>query len=270
MCQGTLCSSIAIFSPSELIQRKHYIGNEQEHNRGTMSSNIDDRTLHELYLWAFVDAVKANVASVMCSYNQVNGSWACESDPLLNKILKTELAFPGYIMSDWNAQHTTVNSANVGLDMTMPGSDFNNPPGSIFWGANLATAIANGQVKQSRLDDMVTRILAAWYLVGQDEQYPSVKFSSWNGGNASVDVTADHKNVARSVARDSIVLLKNTNNTLPLNKPKSLAIIGSDAIVNPAGPNACGDRACDTGTLAMGWGSGTAQFPVSLQQIECS
>nr|AMR94085.1 glycoside hydrolase family 3 beta-glucosidase [Evansstolkia leycettana] len=247
---------------------KHYIGNEQEHNRETISSNIDDRTLHELYVWPFMNAVKANVASVMCSYNKVNGSWSCENDALLNGLLKTELGFPGYIMSDWNAQHTTVNSANSGLDMTMPGSDFNNPPGSIYWGPNLEAAVANGSVPQSRLDDMVTRILASWHLVGQDEGYPPVAFSSWNGGKANVDVTGDHKSVVRAVARDSTVLLKNDNNALPLRKPKSLAIIGQDATVNPAGPNACSDRGCDTGTLAMGWGSGTAQFPYIVGPLD--
>jgi beta-glucosidase len=241
---------------------QHFIGNEQEHNRETISSNIDDRTLHELDLWPFVNAIRANVASVMCSYNKVNEQYACENDALLNGIMKTELGFRGYIVSDWNAQHTTVNSANAGLDMTMPGSDFNNPPGNIFWGPNLATAIANGQVPESRLDDMVTRILASWYFTGQDKNYPVVAFNSFNGGQANVNVTADHKNVARAVARDSIVLLKNDDNILPLNRPKSLAIIGSDAIINPAGPNACGDRGCDEGTLAMGWGSGTAEFPV--------
>lgn len=73
----------------------------------------------------------------------------------------------------------------------------------------------------------------------------------------------DHKNVARAIARDGIVLLKNDKNALPLKKPASLAIIGQDAIVNPKGANSCVDRACDTGTLAMGWGSGTAEFPVS-------
>lgn len=77
-----------------------------------------------------------------------------------------------------------------------------------------------------------------------------------------------HKTVARAIARDGIVLLKNTNNALPLNKPASLALIGQDAIVNPSGANACTDRDCDTGTLAMGWGSGTAQFPVRPYEIE--
>ncbi|KAJ5776805.1 hypothetical protein N7520_000051 [Penicillium odoratum] len=247
---------------------KHWLGNEQEHNRDTISSNIGDRAAHELYVWPFMNAVKANVASVMCSYNQVNGTWACESDAILNKLMKDELGFRGYVMSDWNAQHTTVNSALAGLDMTMPGSDFNSPPGSIFWGANLQKAVAAGSVSQARLDNMVTRILAAWYLVGQDEDYPEVAFSSWNGVNASVDVTDDHGSVARVVARDSIILLRNHDKVLPITRLKSLAIIGSDAIVNPEGPNACSDRSCDNGTLAMGWGSGTAQFPYLVGPLD--
>lgn len=214
-----------------------------------------------------MNAVKANVASVMCSYNKVNETWACESDAILNELMKKELGFPGYVVSDWNAQHSTVNSALVGLDMTMPGSDFNSPPGSIFWGSNLAKAVADGSVPQARLDNMVTRILAAWYLLGQDQGYPKVSFSSWDGGKATVDVTGDHASVVRTVARDSIVLLKNAGDALPLRRPKSLAIIGEDAAVNPDGPNACNDRGCNNGTLAMGWGSGTAQFPVRFKSF---
>nr|ATQ35964.1 beta-glucosidase [Talaromyces piceae] len=247
---------------------KHYIGNEQETNRNYIDSTIDDRAFHELYLWPFADAVRANVASVMCSYNKVNGTYTCENPAVLNHTLKTELGFKGYIMSDWGAQHTTSGSANAGLDMTMPGSDLSNPPGNVLWGQKLADAISNGEVEQSRLDDMVTRILAAWYLVGQDQGYPSVQFNSWNGGQTSANVTGDHATVVRNVARDSIVLLKNDNNTLPLSKPNSLAIIGSDAAVNPDGPNACSDRGCDTGTLAMGWGSGTCEFPYLVGPLE--
>ncbi|KAL3433257.1 putative beta-glucosidase L [Aspergillus tetrazonus] len=248
---------------------KHYLLNEQEYNRDTISSNADDRTIHELYLWPFYDAVKANVASVMCSYNKINGTWACEHDALLNGLLKGELGFKGHVLSDWNAQHSTVQSANTGLDMTMPGSDFSTPPGSIYWGDNLAAAIANGSVPQARLDDMVTRILAAWYLVGQDQGHPPVAFSSWDGGAASVNVTTpEHGELARTIARNSIVLLKNTNGSLPLAKPASLAVIGSDAIVNPDGANACADRGCNKGTLAQGWGSGTAEFPYLVAPLD--
>lgn len=99
---------------------------------------------------------------------------------------------------------------------------------------------------------MATRILAGWYFLGQDNGYPTQSgWTSWNGGVGGPNVQGDHKDIARAVARDGIVLLKNTNNALPLNEPTSLAIIGQDAIVNPSGPNACADRACDTGTLAM-------------------
>ena len=231
---------------------KHFIGNEQETNRGTINSVIDSRTLHELYLWPFADAVKANVSAVMCSYNQFGGSYSCESNTLLTQLLKTELDFQGYVISDWGtAQRTTAGSANAGMDMSMPGDDYGN--GSPFlWGTNLQNAISSGSVPQSRLDDMCKRILAAWYFVGQDSGYPTVSgWSSWNGGGGGPNVQSTHSTVARAIARDGIVLLKNTNNALPLRKPASLAIIGQDSIANPSGPNACTDRGCDTGTLAM-------------------
>ncbi|KAM3074898.1 hypothetical protein ACMFMG_008308 [Clarireedia jacksonii] len=239
---------------------KHYLGNEQELNRNTMSANINDRTTHELYLWPFAEAVKANVTSVMCSYNKFNTTWSCENQALLTTLLKNELDFQGYVVSDWAAQHTTVGSANAGLDMTMPGDNFGD--NNFLWGTNLLNAVSSGQVPQSRLDDMARRILASWYFLGQDTNYPSVSgWTSWNGGVGGPNVQGSHKTVARAVARDGIVLLKNTNNALPLKKPASLAVVGLDAVTNPSGPNACTDRGCDQGTLAMGWGSGTADFP---------
>ncbi|ROV93219.1 hypothetical protein VMCG_08717 [Cytospora schulzeri] len=230
---------------------KHFILNEQELNRETVSGSVDDRSMHELYLWPFADAVYAGVTSVMCSYNKINGTWACENDEAMDGLLKGELGFKGYIMSDWNAQHTTVQSANTGLDMTMPGSDFNG--GTILWGPQLTNAVNSGQVSESRLDDMVTRILAAWYLVGQDSGYPST--------NIQASVQGSHKSNVRDVARDGIVLLKNTGSILPLSKPSKIALVGSGAVVNPAGPNSCTDRSCNTGALGMGWGSGTAEYP---------
>ena len=108
---------------------------------------------------------------------------------------------------------------------------------------------------------MVTRILASWYRLGQDQNYPPVLFNSFNGGNGAPDVKGDHGTLARTIAGDGIVLLKNSKNALPLSKPKSIALVGQDAIVNPAGANACSDRGCDTGLMAMGWGSGTSEFP---------
>jgi len=229
---------------------KHYILNEQELNRETMSSTVDDRSMHELYLWPFADAVKAGVASVMCSYNKINGTWACENKRIMNDLLKEELGFQGYVMSDWNAQHTTNGAANGGMDMTMPGSDYNGK--TILWGPQLNSAVSSGAVSKARLDDMAKRILAAWYYVGQDGGYP--------GTNIKANVQGNHKENVRAVARDGIVLLKN-DGILPLSKPKKIAVIGSSSVVNPQGMNACKDMGCNTGALGMGWGSGTTNYP---------
>lgn len=103
---------------------KHFIANEQEHFRqgvNAISSNIDDRTMHEMYLWPFADSVHAGVGAVMCSYNKVNNSAACENSYLMNGLLKDELGFQGYVMSDWLAQMSGVASALSGMDMSMPG-----------------------------------------------------------------------------------------------------------------------------------------------------
>lgn len=262
---------------------KHFIANEQEHYRqagqddvtAAYSSNIDDQTMHELYLWPFADAVRAGVGSVMCSYNQINNSYGCQNSKTLNGLLKGELGFQGFVMSDWSAQLAGVSSAMAGLDMTMPG-DTGFDTGLSFWGANLTLAVVNGTVPEWRIDDMVMRIMAAYFKVGGSiEKQPSVNFDSWSFDtygplhfaagesyqqiNWHVDVRGDHAQVARQVAAEGAVLLKN-NGILPLKKVKQLAVIGSDAGSNPDGPNGCSDRGCDTGTLAMGWGSGTANF----------
>lgn len=144
---------------------KHFIGNEQEHFRQvgeaqgygyniteSSSSNIDDVTMHELYLWPFADAVRAGVGSIMCSYNQVNNSYSCQNSHMLNNLLKGELGFQGFVMSDWQAQHAGVSTALAGLDMTMPGDTVFNS-GYSFWGANLTLAVLNGTVPQYRIDD---------------------------------------------------------------------------------------------------------------------
>lgn len=243
---------------------KHYILNEQEKNRETMNSVVDDRTLHELYLWPFAEAVRANVASVMCSYNKIDGKWACENKRVMDDLLKKELGFRGYVLTDWNAQHSTTDSANTGLDMTMPGSDYNG--GNVYWGSKLQSAVSSGQVSTSRLDDMVKRILASWYLVKQDSGYPATAIDrrSKNGGP---NVQGNHKDVARKVARDGIVLLKNTDGILPLKKPKSIAVLGTDAVPNPKGINSCQDMGCNQGTLTMGWGSGSCTLPVRFVAV---
>ena len=266
---------------------KHYIGNEQEHFRNapqspfnitqSYSSNIDDATLHETYLWPFADAVRAGTASIMCSYNQLNNSYACQNSYLLNYLLKGELGFQGFVMSDWAAQHAGVSSTLAGLDQTMPG-DASFDSGTSFWGANLTISVLNGTVPQWRLDDACVRIIAAWYYVGRDTHAVPINFDSWTTDtfsyqhfvasegyglvNEHVDVRGDHANLIRQIGSASTVLLKNVNGTLPLTGTEKLtAVFGEDAGANLWGPNGCSDRNCDNGTLAMGWGSGTANFP---------
>jgi beta-glucosidase len=148
--------------------------------------------------------------------------------------------------------------------MTMPGSDFSNR--NVYWGPQLQNAISGGQVKQTRVDDMVKRILASWYLLGQDKGYPTATFNSWKIGNH--DVGGTHRTNVRAMARDGIVLLKNNNASLPLSKPKSIAVVGLDSIVAPKGANACVDRGCNDGTLAMGWGSASVEFPYLIAPLD--
>ncbi|CAD6564454.1 MAG: hypothetical protein ASARMPRED_004420 [Alectoria sarmentosa] len=244
---------------------KHFIGNEQEHFRegagygfninDSVSANIDDVTMHELYLWPWADA----------------------NSHMLNYLLKGELGFQGFIMSDWSAQHSGVSSANAGLDMTMPG-DTAFDTGRSYWGANLTIAILNGTVPQWRLDDMTTRIIAAWYYVGRDDTSIPINFDAWTTNtfgyanfyadmgftliNEHVDVRQEHGDLIREIGSASTVLLKNTNNALPLTgEEKFTAVFGDDAGDNPLGPNGCPDRGCDNGTLGMAWGSGSANFP---------
>ncbi|RYP50195.1 hypothetical protein DL769_010986 [Monosporascus sp. CRB-8-3] len=214
---------------------QHFILNEQERFMNHISSNLDDKSMHELYLWPFADAVRAGVGSIMCSYNRISGTYACENSKILNYLLKNELSFQEFVVSDWAAQHSGVNSALAGLDMTMPGSSSNEPYNS-YWGGALTEAVLNGTVPQWRLDDMVVRIMAAYY-------------------------KGDHAELIREIAAKGTVLLKNENGALPLTKPPSIAVIGEDAQSDPNGPNACLHKYCTAGTLAMGWGPGAADFP---------
>lgn len=274
---------------------KHYILNEQEHFRqpgafgdfgfvDAVSSNVDDKTLHELYLWPFADAVRAGTGSIMCSYNKANNSQACQNSYLQNYLLKGELGFQGFIMSDWDAQHSGVASTLAGLDMTMPGdTDFDS--GFSFWGTNLTISILNGTVPQWRLDDAAVRIMAAFYYVGRDEAQVDVNFNSWSLDtygyqhafaqvgygliNQHIDVRDAHGAAIRTAAARSTVLLKNTDGVLPLTgREKFTAVFGNDATENQYGPNGCSDHGCDNGTLAMGWGSGTSFFPYLVTPLD--
>ncbi|KAF7795755.1 hypothetical protein EIP86_006922 [Pleurotus ostreatoroseus] len=249
---------------------KHYINNEQEHKRTQESSNVDDRTQHELYAHPFLRSVQAGVASVMCSYNLVNDTYACENNKTLNDIMKREFGFQGYIMSDWSAQHSTM-SAVAGLDMTMPG-DITFNSGTSWWGQNLTDFVNNGTIAASRVDDMAERILASWYFLHQDSKsFPAVNFNAFfpldEETNEHVDVQDDHFEIVRQIGAAGAVLLKNTG-SLPLSKPRSLILVGNDAGPAVMGPNGFPDHGGDDGVLAMGWGSGTANFTYLISPLE--
>ncbi|KAL2782981.1 glycosyl hydrolase family 3 N terminal domain-containing protein [Aspergillus keveii] len=209
---------------------KHLIGNEQETDRNpsvylvnaSVSSNIDDKTMHELYLWPFQDAVKAGVGSVMCSYNRVNNSYACQNSKILNGLLKTELGFQGFTVTDWHARHDGIASADSGLDCAMPNS-------ATWENHTLSEAVRNGSLSQVQLDDMATRIVATW-----------ARFSPLDNPGAFVpkDLSEPHRIIeARDPAAaptllqgaiEGHVLVKNANNSLPLKKPKILSLFGYD------------------------------------------
>lgn len=249
--------------------------------------------MHELYLWCvfsfylsvtllnssrpFADAVRAGTASIMCSYNQINNSYGCQNSYTLNHLLKGELGFQGFVMSDWGAQQSGASAALAGMDMAMPG-DTAFDSGESYWGTNLTIAVLNGTVPEWRINDMATRIVAGWYYVGRDKNEVDINFDSWTTDtmgyrnyiaqadrrvvNEHVNVRGGHGQEIRNMAARATVLLKNTNNSLPLTgKEKFIGVFGEDAGNNIQGPNGCTDRGCDNGTLAMAWGSGSANFP---------
>ncbi|MDD5423833.1 MAG: glycoside hydrolase family 3 C-terminal domain-containing protein [Candidatus Omnitrophica bacterium] len=197
---------------------KHYACNNQEWERGTIDTIVDERALREIYLPAFEAAIKEGGSwSIMAAYNKVNGWYCTENDYLVNQILKKEWGFKGFMVSDWGATHSTVNCANYGLDLEMPKGDFFND--------KLVTAVKKGEVKESVIDDKVRRILRAMYWLGLfDPNTPA--------GEGSLDTPA-HRQTVREAGREGIVLLKNAGSILPIDtgKVKSIAVIGPNADV---------------------------------------
>lgn len=188
----------------------------------------------------------------MCAMTKVNGTLSCENENLIMNLLKTELGFPGMVLPDVSGQSTALGSANGGLDF---GSS------SIWSDSALEGAITNGTLTQARLDDMAVRNVIGYYMVGLDNgTQPAFVDSS-----AVVDVRGNHSQIVREVGAASLVLLKNTNNTLPLAKPLSIAIFGSHAGPIMAGPNyvfsVVGSGPTYDGHLAGGSGSGQTSFP---------
>ncbi|RXS94632.1 glycosyl hydrolase [Silvibacterium dinghuense] len=205
---------------------KHFAANNQEWDRHNVSSDVDERTLREIYLPAFEAAVRvAHVGAVMNSYNLLNGEHATQNSHLNNDILKKDWGFDGILMSDWDATYSAVGAANGGLDLEMPFGKFMNPE-------NLEAAIKSGQVSEATIDDKVRRIFRTairFHFLERDQTDLSIPAYTQNG-----------RSVALDEALESITLVKNEGGLLPLDAStmKTLAVIGPDAW--PAVPGAGG------------------------------
>jgi len=201
---------------------KHYAVNNQETNRMGVDTLLDDRTLREIYLKGFEAVVKkADCFSVMAGYNKFRGEHCCENKILLNDILRNEWGFDGTIVSDWGGVHSTVGTAESELDLEMSvTADFDD----YFFANPLLKAIKDGEVSEELVDKKVEHILRLMFntkMIGEDKE--DRKPGAYN--------TEAHRKAAKDVAREALVLLKNEQNVLPLNrkKVKKLAVIGANA-----------------------------------------
>ncbi len=195
---------------------KHFACNNQEYERMRGDSVVDERTLREIYLPAFEMIVKeANPWTVMCAYNRLNGLHASENKKLLTDILKEEWGFEGLVVSDWTAVHSIFESVEAGLDIEMPGP-------AKYFGNLLEDAVNMWQIEESVIDKAVIRILKIIDKSGRLNK----NHKSFGKVNSK-----QHQNLAKKVAEESIVLLKNDKNLLPIDKSKvkSIAVIGYNA-----------------------------------------
>lgn len=213
---------------------KHYAVNDQDAGRIVANSIISKRAMQESDLLAFRIALRdSGAGAIMCSYNRINGIYACENPYTLTDVLKNDFGFKGFVVSDWGGTQSTVNAANAGLDIEMPGND--------SFGAPLKKAVESGEVSMDRLNDMVHRILRTEFDSGIFDDPPQQE---------SPDVLRGFE-VAQKTEERGLVLLKNSGNQLPLNAAsiKSIAVIGGHADagvlsgggssqVSPAGGNA--------------------------------
>jgi beta-glucosidase len=199
---------------------KHYVANNQEFERDLGNAEMDDRTLHEIYLTVYKAAIeKANVLSIMGAYDKFRGDYICENSYLENTILKSQLGFKGIIVSDWGATHSSVKSALAGLDVEM-GTNVSKYDSNYF-GLPLKQEVLAGNVPVEVINDKVKRILRLMYSLGLMDASIQKEGNMW----------AESKQTAYDVASEAIVLLKNENKLLPLKKDKikSIAIVGENA-----------------------------------------
>jgi beta-glucosidase len=196
---------------------KHYALNDQETNRMTLSVHIDERSARMSDLLAFEMAIaQSSPGAIMCAYNRVNGIYSCESRWLLDEVLKSDWGYRGFVMSDWGATHSTIPAANAGLDQDS-GYPFDLSP---YFSDALKEAVEDDYVPAARLDDMTARILRSMFVNGLFDD--PVKAGD-------IDFEA-HAQVSQADAEGALVLLKNDDHLLPLNKGvRSILIVGSHA-----------------------------------------
>jgi beta-glucosidase len=201
-----------IQSQGPIADANMYLTMNQESDRFKEDSVVDERTMHEIYLPPFAAAVEeGHVGTFMCAYVKTNGVYSCESADLLTDILRKQLHFGGWVMSDWGATHSTVDAAKNGLDQQMPDDE--------FYGAALKKAVEDGQVSMDLIDEHVRHILVPMFQHGLFEKPQT---ASWD-----VDVRSpEHAAFSRRVAEEGTVLLKNEGALLPLETNQSIAVIG--------------------------------------------
>lgn len=195
---------------------KHYALNDQESGRNAVNVNINERAARESDLLAFeIGVEESDVGAVMCSYNRVNGDYACENKYLLTDVLKQDWKFKGFVLTDWGGAHSMAKASAAGLD--------HEEPGWIFYGNELKKGVESGAVPPTELDDHVHRILRAMFATGVVDDPPE---------KSVVDVQHGFE-VAQKLSEQSIVLLRNEGGQLPLDASKihTIALIGPHADV---------------------------------------
>ncbi|KAF7349862.1 Glycoside hydrolase family 3 protein [Mycena venus] len=285
--EGAFATITGIQSVGVQACAKHLVANNQEHWRYGLSALVDDRTMHEMYFYPFLRAIEAGVTSIMCAYNQLNGTSSCHNAGLLGPTgLVRSAGFQGAsaTLSATGAQRTIPRRTTRTQGSTWSSREIiSSLAGGVFGegGGNLASAVNSGAVSIARINQMVERVLAGYYRLGQDSGYPTVNFDAQHSDgsgslNLHVDVrSAAHTALVREIGGASAVLLKNNRTTttgtatgvttrgLPIaaTRVKTMAVVGQDALL----PNlSCNDlNECNDGTMSAGWGSGSN----SLQYI---
>ena len=220
---------------------KHFAANNEEYERHRIDEKIDERTLHEIYFPAFKAAVEeAGVWAVMSAYNKVNGLWCAENSYLLTDTLRKRWGFRGFVISDWGSTYSTEGTINAGMDLEMPGGErmriWANKPetkrdgnGAGWLTADkVLAAVSAGRVTQEAVDEGVRRILRVMFTAGL--------FDRTHAGGGDVD-TPEQRQIARTAANQSIVLLQNSGGVLPLSaeRTRKIAVIGPNAAVARTG-----------------------------------